>query len=109
MRVSWDKYYVDNSEKNITDTVEDTTEKTENAENDCIFTSEQIAYIKQQLGVPESNSIVMMISDNPYNWDAEECTLVDVKFTENGEVVAGADINVDTVECTTSILNYIKN
>ena len=96
-------------ENNITDAVEDTTEKSENTENDGIFTREQIAYIKQQLGVPDSDNIAMTISDNPYYWETGECTLVNVTFTENGEFVAGADVNVDTAECTTSLFNYTKN
>lgn len=89
--------------------IEDETEKSENTENNAIFTNDQIAYIKQQLGVPESDNIAMEISDNPYYWEAGDCTLVDVTFTENGEFVAGADVNVDTAECTTSIFNYTKN
>ena len=96
-------------ENNITDAIEDTTEKSENTENDGIFTREQIAYIKQQLGVPDSDNIAMTISDNPYYWETGECTLVNVTFTENGEFVAGADVNVDTAECTTSLFNYTKN
>lgn len=92
-----------------TNAVEDESEKSENTENNAIFTYDQIAYIKQQLGVPESDNIAMEISDNPYYWEAGDCTLVDVTFTENGEFVAGADVNVDTAECTTSIFNYTKN
>lgn len=92
-----------------TNAIEDESEKSENTENNAIFTNDQIAYIKQQLGVPESDNIAMEISDNPYYWEAGDCTLVDVTFTENGEFVAGADVNVDTAECTTSIFNYTKN
>ena len=70
------------------------------------FTKEQIAFIKQQLGVPDSENIIMTVSDSPYYWEAGECTLVDVRFTENGEFVASADVNVDTAECTTSLYTY---
>ena len=71
-----------------------------------IFTKEQIAFIKQQLGVPDSENIIMTVSDSPYYWETGECTLVNVTFTENGEIVAGADVNVDTAECTTSLYTY---
>lgn len=50
----------------------------------------------------------MTISDSPYYWEVGGCSLVNVTFTENGEVVASADVNVDTAECTTSIFNYTK-
>ena len=76
--------------------------------NTLLFTNAQIAYIRQQLSVPDSNNITMTISDSPYYWEAGGCSLVNVTFTENGEVVAGADVNVDTAECTTSIFNYTK-
>lgn len=58
------------------------------------------------LGVPDSENIIMTVSDSPYYWETGECTLVNVTFTENGEVVAGADVNVDTAECTTSLYTY---
>lgn len=76
--------------------------------NTLIFTNAQIAYIRQQLSVPKSNNITMTISDSPYYWEVGGCSLVNVTFTENGEVVASADVNVDTAECTTSIFNYTK-
>ena len=91
------------------DNISSETPKSNNAEStskSISFTKEQIAFIKQQLGVPDSENIIMTVSDSPYYWETGECTLVNVMFTENGEIVAGADVNVDTAECTTSLYTY---
>ncbi len=82
-------------------------EKSSAYSESSIFTDEQIAYIKEQLGVPDFGKIKMIISDSPYYWSAGECTLVCVSFVEDGEYVAGANVNVDTAECTTSLYTYM--
>lgn len=95
--------------KEAYDNISSETPKGNNVEStskSIAFTKEQIAFIKQQLGVPDSENIIMTVSDSPYYWETGECTLVNVTFTENGEVVAGADVNVDTAECTTSLYTY---
>lgn len=95
--------------KETYDNISSETPKSNNVEStskSIIFTKEQIAFIKQQLGVPDSENIIMTVSDSPYYWETGECTLVNVTFTENGEIVAGADVNVDTAECTTSLYTY---
>lgn len=69
------------------------------------LSEEQLAYIKQALRVPSSLDVQLSIS-NRYYWDVGERWLIQVSITYNGEIVAGAAFDADTLEMVRDILIY---
>lgn len=69
---------------------------------------EQIAHFKQALGVPDSLDVEISVSDR-YYWSAGTRWLIQVSFTRDGEIVAGAAFDADTLEIVRDILMYSGN
>lgn len=73
------------------------------------LSDEQLAYVKQALGVPENLDVQVSIGDRITYWDAAEMWLIDISFYYNGEMVAGALFNAYTLELGRNITMYSGN
>ncbi|WP_281693033.1 S-layer homology domain-containing protein [Agathobaculum desmolans] len=70
------------------------------------LSNEQLARVKQALGVPENLDVQVSIGDRITYWDAAEMWLIDISFYHDGEMVAGALFNADTLELGRNITMY---
>lgn len=64
-----------------------------------------LAYVKQQLGVPEDLDVNAEIGDVAY-WEGADQWIVHVSFDHNGELVAGASVSPYSGELARSIVPY---
>ena len=64
-----------------------------------------LAYVKQQLGIPEDLSTTAEIGDVAY-WEGADQWIVHVTFVHNGETVGGASVSPYNGEVMRSILPY---
>ena len=69
------------------------------------LSDDQLAQIKQALGVPRILDVQVSVSNRSY-WDAGERWLIQVSFYHNGEMVAGASVDADTLELCRNIMVY---
>ena len=69
------------------------------------LSEEDKRYICEQLHVPPEADVVFQLGEE-YYWEGAGVMLIPVSIYENGEYVAGADINRDTKEVMTSIVSY---
>ena len=63
--------------------------------------------IRERLGVPEDAVVEFEIGEE-YYWEGAGMTVVPISIYENGEYVAGADIDKVSMEPVTSIMSYQK-
>lgn len=70
-----------------------------------IFSETQLDYIKEQLGVP-LNLNVQFQCDDIYYWDAAGIYVSHVYIAYQNELIAGADVDVETGEIVRSIFMY---
>lgn len=77
----------------------------ENESNYGGFTAEQIKTIRDELNIPEDADVTCSVGE-PIYWENNQIYVAGVGFSENGEYVAGADVNVDTLELVKSIVMY---
>lgn len=70
------------------------------------LSNEQLAHVKHALGIPEGLDVQVSIGDRITYWDAAGMWLVDISFYYNGEMVAGALFNADTLELGRNITMY---
>lgn len=76
-----------------------------NESNYEVFTAEQIKTIREELNIPEDADVTCSVGE-PIYWENNQIYVAGVGFSENGEYVAGADVNVDTLELVKSIVMY---
>lgn len=69
------------------------------------FSKAQLEEIGEMLRIPEGREITWEQGE-PYYWDAGVCWLISVMAYENGEFVAGADFNGETMEMCRNIFTY---
>ena len=77
----------------------------EDESNYGVFTAEQIKTIREELNIPEDADVTCSVGEPRY-WENGQIYVAGVGFSENGEYVAGADVNVDTLELARSIVMY---
>lgn len=77
----------------------------EDESNYGVFTAEQIKTIRDELNIPEDADVTCSVGE-PIYWENNQIYVAGVGFSENGEYVAGADVNVDTLELVKSIVMY---
>lgn len=78
-------------------------QQTEDTSN--LLSPENISYFKRSLCVPDNLDVQVSVSDR-YYWAAGERWLVQVSFTLDGEIVAGAAFDADNLEMVRDILMY---
>ena len=69
------------------------------------LTDGQKAYIKQTLGVPNILDVQFCVG-NRYYWDAGARWLIQIDLYYNGELIAGAAFDADTLELCRNIMMY---
>ncbi|MFR3786013.1 MAG: S-layer homology domain-containing protein [Agathobaculum desmolans] len=73
--------------------------------NEKHLTDEQVAHIKQMLGVPNAMNVQVCVG-NRYYWDAGARWLIQINLQHNDEMVAGAAFDADTLELCRNVMMY---
>ena len=88
---------------------DDSTDTNVNPSEGFGLSDEQLSHVKQALGVPESLDVQVSVGDRRTYWDAAGIWLIDISFYYNGEMVAGALFDADTLELGRNITMYSGN
>ena len=75
--------------------------------SDTAEEDERIAVFKEALGIPDTADVTCTIGEPSY-WAAGDRTLIYVSFEEDGDFVAGASFDADTLEAVRSVSMYSR-
>lgn len=96
-------YFSEYTPQNL-DNIE-TESQSQDTQSAGVLTQAQFDTIKASLGVPDGLVVEATQSDMSY-WDAGQCWVVNVSFSNNGDSVASATVNAETGEILKDILMY---